>query len=45
MSLKWEDYCGMECGLWFFHKRIVVFDEFGNLLSVFFDGPIPIAVS
>lgn len=45
MSLEWDNYCGMECGLWISHKRIVVFDESGNLLNVFYDGPIPIAVS
>ncbi len=45
MSLKWENYCGMLCGLWISHKRIVVFDESGNLLNVFYDGPIPIMVS
>jgi|GEM_PF-747057 len=45
MSLKWEDYCGELCALWISHKRIVVFDESGNLLNIFYDGPIPIAVS
>ena len=45
MSLEWENYCGPVCGLWISHKRIVVFDEYGNLLNVFYDGIIPIAVS
>ena len=45
MSLDWDNYCGMDCALWISHKRIVVFDEFGNLLNVFFDGPIPVMVS
>ena len=45
MLLKWEHYCGPECGLWISHKRIVVFDEDGNLLDVFYDGVIPVMVS
>lgn len=45
MNLKWENYCGLDCGLWIYPKRIIVFDESGNLLDIFFDGPIPIAVS
>ena len=45
MALRWENYCGIMCGLWISHKRIVVFDESGNLKNVFYDGPIPIAVS
>ena len=45
MSLKWENYCGSTCGLWISHRRIVVFDESGNLLNVFYDGPIPVIVS
>ena len=45
MSLKWENYCGSLCGLWISHKRVIVFDESGNLLNVFYDGIIPVAVS
>ena len=45
MSLKWSHYCGPVCGLWISHQRLVVFDELGNFLNVFYDGPIPIIVS
>lgn len=45
MILKWKHYCGVVCGLWLTHNRIVVFDESGNLLNVFYDGPILVAVS
>ena len=45
MSLKWSHYCGPLCGLWINHKRIVIFDEYGNLLNVFLDGKRPVAVS
>jgi len=45
MKLNWDHYCGPECGLYISHQRVVVFDEAGNLLNVFYDGPIPISVS
>ena len=45
MSLKWYHYCGIECGLWIDHQRMIIFDNNGNLLGVFFDGPQPVAVS
>lgn len=45
MSLKWYHYCGIECGLWIDHQRMLIFDKNGNLLSIFFDGPQPVAVS
>ena len=45
MTLKWDQYCGPLCALWISHQRVVVFDEFGNPLNVFYDGPIPIVVS
>lgn len=45
MTLKWENYCGPVCGLWISHQRVVVLDESGNILRVFYDGPIPVAVS
>ena len=45
MSLKWHQYCGFDCAMWIDHDRVVVFDEAGDVLRVFLDGPRPIAVS
>lgn len=45
MDLSWDHYCGPECGLYIDHKRIVVFDNQGNLIKIFYDGEIPIMVS
>lgn len=45
MDLSWDHYCGPECGLYIDHKRIVVFDNLGNLIKIFYDGEIPIMVS
>jgi hypothetical protein len=45
MNLSWDHFCGPLCGLYIDHKRIVVFDNQGNLIKVFYDGDIPIAVS
>lgn len=45
MSLKWFQYCGPLCAMWIDHERIVIFNEGGELLAVFLDGPHPVAVS
>ena len=45
MNLSWDHYCGMECGLYIKHKRIVVLNSQGELLQNFYDGKIPVAVS
>lgn len=45
MTLDWDNYCGIDCAMWISHKRIVVFDEFGNLLNIFYDCPFPVMVS
>jgi hypothetical protein len=45
MSLEWYQYCGDLCAMWIDHERIVVFDEAGELLRVFLDGPRPVPVS
>lgn len=45
MDLSWNHYCGSECGLYIDHKRIVLFDNQGNLIKIFYDGEIPIMVS
>jgi hypothetical protein len=45
MNLSWDHYCGMECGLYIKHKRIVVLNSQGELLQIFYDGKIPVAVS
>lgn len=45
MDLSWNHFCGLECGLYIDHKRIVVFDIQGNPIRIFYDGEILIAVS
>lgn len=45
LQLKWEDYCGNLCAMWINKKRIVVFNETGELLAVFLDGEEAVAVS
>ena len=45
LILEWEQYCGPVCAMWINKERIAVFDETGQLLDVFLDGPIPVPVS
>lgn len=45
LSLKWSDYCGSLCALWINKDRIAVFNENGELLKVYLDGLVPIAVA
>ena len=45
MDLSWDHFCGPVCGLYIDHKRIVLFDIQGNLIKIFYDGEILIAVS
>ena len=39
MTLNWWHRCGDLCGMTLDAGRVVVFDESGNLLRVFLDGP------
>ena len=45
LILEWHQYCGPVCAMWINKDRIAVFDESGQLLEVFLDGPIPVPVS
>jgi hypothetical protein len=45
LTIKWEQYCGPLCAMWINKKRIVVFNQAGQLLRVFLDGPVSVAVS
>lgn len=45
LLLEWEQYCGPLCAMWIDKQRIAVFDESGQLLGVFLDGPISVPVS
>lgn len=45
LVLKWDQYCGQLCAMWIDKKRIGVFDETGELLQIFLDGPISVPVS
>lgn len=45
LSLEWYQHCGSLCAMWIDHERIAVFDEGGELLRVFLDGPRSVAVS
>jgi hypothetical protein len=45
MDLWWNQYCGSECAMDFRKKRVVVFDQDGNVLHIFHDGKTLYAVS
>jgi hypothetical protein len=45
LILKWEQYCGPLCAMWIDKQRIAVFNEAGELIEVFLDGPISVPVS
>jgi hypothetical protein len=45
LTLNWEQYCGSLCAMWIDKKRIVVFNQFGELIKVFLDGEISVPVS
>ncbi len=44
-SLSWDHYCGPMRALYINHKRLIVFNETGDIIDIFFDGLILIAVS
>lgn len=44
MSLKWDQNCGMGCGMYFSPRRLVIFDDTGMVLRVIYDGPAFIRV-
>lgn len=45
MFLRFRYECFVHCYLGMGHSRIVVFDEDGNILEIFYDGIQPVAVS
>jgi len=45
LRLKWLARCGVLCGLWFDHERVVVLTPEGDPLAIFGDENIPITVS
>ncbi|HMB93546.1 MAG TPA: hypothetical protein VKP65_22020 [Rhodothermales bacterium] len=42
MELEWDQYCGILCGMSVRGERVVVFDENGTLINVFFDRQHPV---
>lgn len=45
LILSWDQYCGDLCAMWIDKKRIAVFNQSGDLLNVYLDGPIQVLVS
>ncbi len=44
-ELKWKNYCGILCALWFTKTRMIVFDSNENVIAVFGDGSTIVIVS
>jgi len=45
LYLEWEQYCGNLCALSFSRMRIVIFNEAGDIVAVYGEGPYSITMS